>query len=168
MNRISTWIAAPVLIVAASQSAIAAGGEIAGPYALRAGGTAAADGDSRLGYGLGISRNVGPSGRVDIDFAHQSRRGNRSQIAGVSYVHRFNFDAAGKLYGGLGVGVFHVSVKTGASGAAVDNDRVSLGGKVLVGFNMSSRMFVEAGFTKVSTVSGVDASNFGVQLGVRF
>jgi hypothetical protein len=167
MKRINTWIAAPVLALAASHSVAAGAEDIAGPYSLRAGGSTDVDAGSRYGLGVGVSRNLGP-GRVDIDFSHQSRHGNRTQTTGLSYVHTMNFGSAAVFYGGLGVGVYHVSVKNGASGAAIDDDRISLGGKVLLGFNITRRMFVEAAFTKVSKVSGMDASNFVVQLGVRF
>ena len=165
MKRTSTWIAAPVL-AAASLPAVAAD-PLATPWSLRAGPSVATDDASTFGFQAGISRNIGP-GRVDIDFSRHTHSGTRAQTAGVAYVHRFNFGAAGRFYAGLGVGGYHVSVKAPGSGAAIDKDKFSLGGKVLVGYNITDRFFVEAGFTKVGTVSGVDASNASVVLGLRF
>lgn len=167
MKRISTWISAPVLAVAATLPTGAAGQDIAGPFSLRAGASTAGH-DTGSGFQLGISRNLGPAGRVDLDHAHHSRHGNRRQTTGLAYVHQFKFGSAGKFYGGLGVGVYNVSVKSDASGAAIDSHKVTLGGKVLVGFNFTNRVFVEAGVTKVPKISGLDASNLAAILGVRF
>jgi hypothetical protein len=166
MKRTSTWIAAPVLAAASMQSASAAD-PFVHPYSLRAGPSLSSDGSSQIGFQAGVSRNFGP-GRVDIDFSRHSHSGTRAQTTGIAYVHRLALGAAGRFYGGLGVGAYHVSVKAPGSGASIDDDKFSLGGKVLVGYNITDRFFVEAGYTKVGKVSGVDASNASVVLGLRF
>ena len=165
MKRTSTWMAAPVLAAAAMPATAA--DPLALPYSLRAGPSLSSDGSSQVGFQAGVSRNFGP-GRVDIDFSRHSHSGTRAQTTGIAYVHRIDLGAAGKFYGGLGVGGYHVSVKAPGSGAAIDDDKFTLGGKVLVGFNINERFFVEAGYTKVGKVSGVDASNASVVLGIRF
>jgi hypothetical protein len=166
MKRTSAWIVAPVAVVAAVQPAAAAD-PFVHPYSLRAGPGISSDGSAQIGFHAGVSRNLGP-GRVDIDFARYTHSGTRAQTAGLSYVHRIEFGSAGKFYAGLGVGGYHVSVKAPGSGAAIDKDKFSLGGKILVGVNLTDRVFVEAGFTKVQKVAGVDASNGSVVLGIRF
>ena len=165
MKRTSTWLAAPVL-AAASMPASAAD-PLMNPYSLRAGPSVSSDGSSLVGFQAGVSRNFGP-GRVDIDVSRHTHSGTRAQTTGIAYVHRIEFGSAGKFYGGLGVGGYHVSVKHPGSGASIDKDKFSLGGKILVGFNLTDRFFVEAGYTKVGKVSGVDASNASVVLGLRF
>ena len=165
MKRTSTWMAAPVLAAVSLQPALAAD-PVVNPWALRAGPSAATDDtNSTFGFQVGASRQLGP-GRVDIDFSRESGNGVRARTVGASYVHRFEFGP--KFYAGLGVGVYHVSVSRGGSGTAVDNDKFSLGGKVLLGYNITNRLFVEAGYTKVQSVSGIDASNASIVLGIRF
>lgn len=168
MKRLKTLLAAPVVAAVAAHAASAATLEpLDAPYSVRFGGAASSDGGAagRVGLMVGASRELGP-GRVDIDFTRHASHGNRTQVAGLSYVYRIPFE--NRFYGGLGLGVHHVSVKSGASGASFDNDRVVLGGKILIGYRISSRFFAEAVMTKLGSVSGVDPSTFSFVLGMHF
>ena len=165
MKPTHTCVAALVLAAASIQPAFAADPTV-NPWALRAGPSAATeDTNSTFGAQVGVSRQLGP-GRVDFDFSRNSGRGSRTRTAGVSYAYMFEFGSARQFYAGLGGGVYHVSVNRSA--AAIDDDRFSLGAKGLVGYNLTQRLFLEAGFTKVRNVSNIDASHISIMLGIRF
>jgi hypothetical protein len=164
MKRTSTWLAAPVLAAASLPAAFAAD-PVVNPWALRAGPSAATeDTNNHFGFHVGASRAFGP-GRVDIDFARHSHEGTRTRTIGASYVHRLEF---GRFYGGLGVGAYHLSVHKAGSGGGADKDKFSLGGKLLVGFNITQRIFTELSWNKVRSINEVDPSNVSLVLGFRF
>lgn len=162
-----------------------------GPFSLRLGVNRLSDGETRDFVGGtnvfgGLSYGLKTGGRVDLDFNRQSEDGDDVSALGVSYTQLFPFGQQQKFYGGLGLGLFRVSAdvrgtRRGGGGGyyylgllglgdprGVDEDKVRLGGKALLGYNFSNKFFGEVAYTKIGKVEGADASNFSVALGLRF
>jgi hypothetical protein len=163
-----------------------------GPFSLRLGVNRLSDGETRDFVGGtdlfgGLSYGLKTGGRIDLDFNRQSDDGNDVNALGLSYTHLFPFGQQQKFYGGLGLGLYRVSAdvrgtRRGGGGggyyylgllglgdpSGVDEDKVRLGGKALLGYNFSDKFFGEVAYTKIGKVEGADASNFSVALGLRF
>lgn len=192
MKRITTSMVAPLvapaLALTATQTFISQAqaqatsateatiaGEKERPYSVRLGGSALSDGDTsddtgRTGFLLGVSRDIGKAGRADLDFTRQSKNGEHIRTVGLSYLQRFPFGQTNRFYGGLGVGVYSVSVDTRGGGSGLGGTHESAirpGGKILVGYQRN-RLFTEAGYNLIGKVSGENASNFFLQVGLKF
>jgi hypothetical protein len=175
MKRITTLMVAPAIALAATQAQAqeTPTNTPETPNSVRFGINRLTDGDTgdrtgRTGFQLGLSREIGSAGRIDLDFSRQSERDNDIQTGGLSYVHKFPFGSDGRFYGGLGVGVFHVSVDARNSGAGFDESKVVLGGKVLVGYQFNQRFFAEAAYNLLGKVDGANPSSISLVAGIKF
>ena len=152
-------------------------------------------GASRNGLDLGVGYTLPKSyllkglttGAFELNFARHIGHGNDIAISSVDYVERFSFMKGSKFspYVGLGVGAHRnryskntrTFVSNGSNGSngggfftntLKSADRINIGGKVLVGANLSERFFVEGAMVLNGKASGSRFDAFSASLGIHF
>jgi hypothetical protein len=159
--------------------AVLAGAAMAGddvkprPYRVSLGTYDAKTGGSRSALSVSYDLAMPTSGKKETHSGYSSyslyfdsnskkRNGVSSSLSGLGVALRLDGrpeKADGGIYRGVGVGLY--TIKAGAS-------RSRLGGKAFVGYERKEGVFVEAGYTFVPKINGVDASGLGLALGYRF
>ncbi|HEY3328705.1 MAG TPA: outer membrane beta-barrel protein [Capsulimonadaceae bacterium] len=112
---------------------------------------------------------------VYADYAGGSHKGGHLNTYGAGVAAKIyaqtpsGATASGaSLYYGAGVGVYRLEDKNTYGGVITSKTSTSVGGKVLVGAEISGNYFVEGNYTLLPKVNGANPSGFGLQVGIRF
>ena len=118
---------------------------------------------------------------IDIDFTRNTGKGRVAEVASIDIVKRFML--AKVMYIGAGVGVHQSRVSDSTNfdeGGTLVHGRAfgqsngvssvnpQIGGKFLVGANLSSRFFVEGSYILNGKVAGIRTDSANVALGIHF
>jgi len=104
---------------------------------------------------------------IDLDWGHAAGNGNSIDTIGLCYCERAQLTST--LYFGLGIGTFYNRVKlTDPYGATSVSDGFRPGGRAMLGYLLSSTIFIEGTYFYSGTVAGVNTNAVAVCLGLWF
>jgi len=126
-----------------------------------------------LDYAIAKTSSDNPSlPSVYFDYDGGSKNGGHIDTYGLGVAIRSYSNtpgaksSGGSPYLGAGIGAYEEDGKNGSLGNS--QSKLNLGGKVFVGDEFSGGFFVESNYQILSSISGINPSGFGVQVGMRF
>jgi hypothetical protein len=124
-----------------------------------------------VSYDINSSKGVNPTVEgIYLDASNNSDGGVHATIIGLGVQARIYANGtnapttgSGSLYFGGGLGVYFVNTSF-----LSDSNHTEFGGKVFLGYELTQGLFVEGGFTYITSVNGVNPSGFTAVIGYKF
>jgi hypothetical protein len=119
-----------------------------------------------LGWSDNVSAFFGiPS--LDLDWGHAEGQGNSIDTFGLCYCERAMLTSS--IYFGLGIGTFYSRVKLsdGMGGSSLTTG-FRPGGRAMVGYDLTSTIFLEGSYFYSGTINGVNTNSLSLCLGFWF
>jgi hypothetical protein len=104
---------------------------------------------------------------LDLDWGHAAGHGNSIDTVGLCYCERAQLTSA--IYFGLGIGSFYNRIKlVDQFGQSNVSSGLRPGGRAMVGFTLTSTIFVEGTYFYTGTLNGVNTNAISACLGIWF